>query len=149
MHQSGVTFSCLGRPWRNTLWLIYLIDTYTMIDTSTLIDIYTVSDTPTMIDRSTMIDSVCINQVWKRWCMYESGVSVIVNAPITSINHSVCINQVYQSCVSIRCIHLSICINQMTDTPDWCIHCDWYSWLINTLWMIYLIDTYTLIDTPD
>jgi len=57
--------------------------------------------------------------------MYQSGVSAIVYASISGINHSVCINQGYQSYsmyqsgvavivyISISSINDSVCINQV------------------------------------
>jgi hypothetical protein len=75
--------------------------------------------------------------------MYQSGISIIVYVSIRGTNHSVCINQgyqsyrVYQSRVSIHLIDTYTLI----DTADWYIHYDWHTWLIHTLWLITLIDT--------
>jgi hypothetical protein len=110
-------------------WYPWLI--HTQSETSTMIDAYTMSDTFTMIDTYTMIDP-------PGWYIhyYQSGISIIVYVSIRGTNHSVCINQGYQS----------YCVYQSRDTPDWYIHYDWYPWLIYTLWLIPLIDAYTMID---
>jgi hypothetical protein len=123
-----------------TLWLFHLIDTYTIIDTA----------------------DWCILYDWYPWLMHQWGVSIIMYVSIRvirCINHSVCINQLYQSyCmyqpggsimvyVSIRvdvspilyAIWLTHLIDTytMTDTPDWYIHYDWYIWCINQVCQSY------------
>jgi hypothetical protein len=113
------------QPVIHTLWLIHLIDTYTMTDTP---DWYKHYDWYTWL-------------IHTQWLTHLIHTYTVYASIIVDVSLSVCINQGYQSIVylSIRCVSHSVCIN----------HYRWQTRFIHTLWLIYLIDTYTMTDTPD
>jgi hypothetical protein len=122
-----------------------MIDTNTKIDTP---DWYIRYDWHTWLIHTLLLTHLIDTYtVYQSYCMYQSGVSIIVYVSIRCINHNGRINQMYQSDVSIM-IHL-IDTYTRTDTPDWYIHYDWYTRLLHTLWLTHLIDIYTVIDTAD
>jgi hypothetical protein len=104
----------------HTLWLIPLIDTYTLID---IPDWYLNYDWYTCL----------IHTIWltilidadQSWCMYILSIrvdaSLILNVLII--------------------MDLSIIVDVSL--------IDWHTWLIHTLWLMHLTDIYTMIDTAD
>jgi hypothetical protein len=135
MYQSEVSIIVYVSTWYiwliYTLWLIHLIHKYTMIDTpywyihydsypwlmhtlwlKHLIDTISII---VYVSIRCVSHNVCINQVCQSYCMYQSGVLIIV-------------------CVSIRCIHY--------DCYNWLIHTLWLIHLIDTYFMIDTSDWY-------
>jgi hypothetical protein len=123
----------------HALWLIHLVDTYTMIGGSIIVYISIRVDVSLIVYASNhsgsinhsgcITHSVCINHSGCfTQCMHQSGVSIIMYVSIRGINH-------YGLLHTLWLIQLITLIDTyiMIDTPHWCIHYVWYTWLIYTI----------------